>query len=158
MEMPDAVKWLLPIVVGESWPEGDEDKLRALRDAWHQASSSIGPVADLGSKGAGEILGGWTGEGATAFGEQWKKFVEGDDAYFKSLSDAAKALGDSADATALDIEYTKYMIIISLVTLAAQIIAMIAAAFVTLGASTAGVAPAQIATRMTVQMLFRELM
>jgi hypothetical protein len=24
MEMPDAVKWRLPIVVGESWPEGDE--------------------------------------------------------------------------------------------------------------------------------------
>ncbi|MFJ8910665.1 toxin glutamine deamidase domain-containing protein [Amycolatopsis sp. NPDC102389] len=158
MEMPDAVKWLLPIVVGESWPEGDEDKLRELRDAWHNASKAIQPIADTATKGATEVLGGWTGEGAEKFAEAWKKFVEGDEAYFKSLADSSKALGDSCNATALDVEYTKYMIIISLVILAAQIVAMIAAAAVTFGGSTAGIAPAQIATRMTVQMIFRQLM
>ncbi|WP_039794038.1 NAD--arginine ADP-ribosyltransferase [Amycolatopsis alba] len=158
MEMPDAVKWLLPIVVGESWPEGDEDKLRDLRDAWHNASKAVQPIADTATKGATEVLGGWTGEGAEKFAEAWKKFVEGDEAYFKSLADSSKALGDSCNATALDVEYTKYMIIISLVILAAQIVAMIAAAAVTFGGSTAGIAPAQIATRMTVQMMFRQLM
>ncbi len=158
MEMPDAVKWLLPIVVGESWPEGDEDKLRELRDAWHNASKAVQPIADTATKGATEVLGGWTGEGAEKFAEAWKKFVEGDEAYFKSLADSSKALGDSCNATALDVEYTKYMIIISLVILAAQIIAMLAAAAVTFGGSTAGIAPAQIATRMTVQMIFRQLM
>lgn len=158
MEMPDAVKWLLPIVVGESWPEGDEDKLRELRDAWHNASKAVQPIADTATKGATEILGGWTGEGAEKFAEAWKKFVEGDEAYFKSLADSSQALGDSCNATALDVEYTKYMIIISLVILAAQIIAMLAAAAVTFGGSTAGIAPAQIATRMTVQMIFRQLM
>ncbi|WP_407925080.1 WXG100 family type VII secretion target, partial [Amycolatopsis pittospori] len=158
MEMPDAVKWLLPIVVGESWPEGDEDKLRELRDAWHNASKAVQPIADTATKGATEVLGGWTGEGAEKFAEAWKKFVEGDEAYFKSLADSSKALGDSCNATALDVEYTKYMIIISLVILAAQIVAMLAAAAVTFGGSTAGIAPAQIATRMTVQMIFRQLM
>ncbi|KFZ83541.1 NAD:arginine ADP-ribosyltransferase [Amycolatopsis sp. MJM2582] len=158
MEMPDAVKWLLPIVVGESWPEGDEDKLRELRDAWHNASKAIQPIADTATKGATEVLGGWSGQGAEKFAEAWKKFVEGDEAYFKSLADSSKALGDSCNATALDVEYTKYMIIISLVILAAQIVAMIAAAAVTFGGSTAGIAPAQIATRMTVQMIFRQLM
>ncbi|WP_410661298.1 toxin glutamine deamidase domain-containing protein [Amycolatopsis sp. lyj-112] len=158
MEMPDAVKWLLPIVVGESWPEGDEDKLRDLRDAWHNASKAVQPIADTATKGATEVLGSWTGEGAEKFAEAWKKFVEGDEAYFKSLADSSQALGDSCNATALDVEYTKYMIIISLVILAAQIIAMIAAAAVTFGGSTAGIAPAQIATRMTVQMIFRQLM
>jgi uncharacterized protein YukE len=158
MEMPGAVTWLLPIVVGESWPEGDEDKLRALRDAWHVASKALSPVSEIGSKAASEVTANWTGDSATAFAEQWKKFVDGDEAYFKSLADAAKALGDSCDQTALDIEYTKYMIIISLVILAAQIAAMLAAAVPSLGTSTAGIAPAQIATRMTVQMLFRELL
>ncbi|HET6705367.1 MAG TPA: toxin glutamine deamidase domain-containing protein, partial [Amycolatopsis sp.] len=156
--MPDAVKWLLPIVVGESWPEGDETKLRALRDAWHTASAAIGPVSETGNQAASGIRDNWTGDGADAFAEQWKKFVEGDEAYFKQLADAAKALGDSCDQTALDVEYTKYMIIISLIILAAQIAAMIAAAAVTFGGSTAGIAPAQIATRMTVQMLFRQLL
>ena len=145
MEMPGAVTWLLPIVVGQSWPEGDEDKLRALRDAWHVASKAISPVSDIGSKAAGDVTANWTGDSATAFAEQWRKFVDGDEAYFKSLADAAKALGDSCDQTALDIEYTKYMIIISLVILAAQIVAMLAAAVPSLGTSTAGIAPAQIA-------------
>ena len=158
MEMPDAVKWLLPIVVGESWPEGDETKLRALRDAWHAASSAIGPVSETGNQAASGVRDNWTGDGADAFVEQWKKFVEGDEAYFKQLADASKALGDSCDQTALDVEYTKYMIIISLIVLAAQIAAMIAAAAVTFGGSTAGIAPAQVATRMTVQMLFRQLL
>jgi hypothetical protein len=158
MEMPGAVAWLLPIVVGESWPEGDEDKLRALRDAWHVAAKSIGPVAEIGTKGAGDVTANWTGDSATAFAEQWKNFTDGDEAYFKSLTDAAQALGDSCDQTALDVEYTKYMIIVSLVILAAQIVAMIAAAAPTFGASTSGIAPAQIATRMTVQMLFRQLL
>ena len=158
MEMPDAVKWLLPIVVGESWPEGDETKLRALRDAWHAASSAITPVVDTGNQASKEILANWTGDAAQAYAEQWKKFVDGDEAFFKQLTDATKALGDSCDQTALDVEYTKYMIIISLVILAAQIVAMIAAAAVTFGGSTAGIAPAQIATRMTVQMLFRQLL
>src|SRR5436305_747895 len=158
MEMPDAVKWLLPIVVGESWPEGDEDKLRALRDAWHTASSSIAPASEAGNQAASGIRDNWTGTGADAFAEQWKKFVDGDDAYFKQLADATKALGDSCDQTALDVEYTKYMIIISLIILAAQIAAMIAAAAATFGGSTAGIAPAQMATRMTVQMLFRQLL
>jgi hypothetical protein len=158
MDMPGAVTWLLPIVVGQSWPEGDEDKLRALRDAWHVASKAISPVSEIGSKAAGDVTANWTGDSATAFAEQWRKFVDGDEAYFKSLADAAKALGDSCDQTALDIEYTKYMIIISLVILAAQIVAMLAAAVPSLGTSTAGIAPAQIATRITVQMLFRELL
>ncbi|MFC4084091.1 WXG100-like domain-containing protein [Amycolatopsis samaneae] len=158
MEMPDAVKWLLPIVVGESWPEGDEDKLRALRDAWHNASNAIPQASQIGTTAASGVLNDWSGDGAQAFGEQWKKFVEGDEAYFKNLTEACKALGDSCDQTALDVEYTKYMIIISLIILAAQIAAMIASAAVTFGGSTAGIAPAQIATRMTVQMLFRQLM
>ncbi|SDX31809.1 Papain fold toxin 1, glutamine deamidase [Amycolatopsis xylanica] len=158
MEMPDEVKWLLPIVVGESWPEGDEDKLRELAKAWHSASEALSPVAQMGSTAAKDILANWTGDSAQAFGEQWKKFVDGDEAYFKSLGDAAKALGDSCDQTALDVEYTKYMIIISLIILAAQIVAMIAAAAPSLGTSTAGIPIAQAATRVTVQMLFRQLM
>ncbi|WP_370950484.1 toxin glutamine deamidase domain-containing protein [Amycolatopsis sp. cg5] len=158
MEMPDEVKWLLPIVVGESWPEGDEDKLRELAKAWHSASDALNPVAQMGSTAVKDILTNWSGDSAQALGEQWKKFVDGDEAYFKSLGDAAKALGDSCDQTALDVEYTKYMIIISLIILAAQIVAMIAAAAPSLGTSTAGIPIAQAATRVTVQMLFRQLM
>ncbi|WP_456236902.1 WXG100-like domain-containing protein, partial [Actinokineospora pegani] len=158
MEVPDEVKWLLPIVVGESWPEGDEDKLRHLRDAWHAAAKAIPGVSQTADQGAQEALGSWAGEAAHNFEELWKKFVEGDDAYFTALAKACQALGDSADATALDVEYTKYMIIASLVMLAISIAAMLATAWCTFGASTAGIVPAQLATRVVVQQLFRQLL
>ncbi|WP_447002636.1 toxin glutamine deamidase domain-containing protein [Saccharothrix isguenensis] len=158
MEIPDEVKWLLPIVVGESWPEGDEDKLRELRDAWHRAAGAIPQVGSTADRGATSIIGEWTGDSAEAFEAAWGKYVDGDEAYFTSLTEACQALGDSCDATALDVEYTKYMIIASLIMLAISIAAMIASAVVTFGASTAGIVPAQIATRMTVQMIFRQLL
>ncbi len=157
MEMPDEVKWLLPIVVGESWPEGDEDRLRQLRDAWHQAAQAIPGVSGTANQGAQEALENWDGAAAQAFGELWKKFVDGDGAYFTSLAQACQALGDSAEATALDVEYTKYMIIASLIMLAISIAAMIATAWCTFGASTAGIVPAQLATRTVVQRLFQQL-
>ncbi|TVT14928.1 NAD:arginine ADP-ribosyltransferase with a RelA/SpoT domain protein, partial [Amycolatopsis rhizosphaerae] len=158
MEMPEAVQWLLPIVVGESWPEGDEDKLRLLAEAWHQASSALQPVVQTGTNAVSGALANWTGQGALAVDEQWQKFVMGDDAYFKALTDASAALGNACEQTALDVEYTKYMIIISLIILAVQIASMVAAAFATFGASTAGIVPAQIATRVVVQQLFRQLL
>src|SRR5436190_94118 len=84
-------------------PAGDETKLRELRDAWHAASQAIGPVTTNGNNAAKDTVSTWTGDSATAFAEQWKKFTEGDEAYLKSLADAAKALGDSCDQTALDV-------------------------------------------------------
>ncbi|WP_244991284.1 WXG100-like domain-containing protein [Saccharothrix coeruleofusca] len=158
MEIPDEVKWLLPIVVGESWPEGDEDLLRDLRDAWHRAAEAIPDVSSTADQGASSVIGVWTGESAAAFERAWRGYVDGDEAYFTSLTEACRALGDACDATALDVEYTKYLIIASLIMLAISIAAMIASAAVTFGASTAGIVPAQIATRMTVQMIFRQLL
>ena len=157
MEFPSEVKWLLPIVVGESWPEGDEDKLRELRDAWVAAAEALGPVVEKANGAATEALSTWTGQPAVQFQQMWDKFVTGDEAYFTNLTNACNALAKSADSTALDVEYTKYMIIASLIILAIQIAAMIAAAVVTFGGSTAGIVPAQMATRMTVQMVFKQL-
>ena len=157
MEFPEDVKWLLPIVVGEHWPEGDEDKLRELRDAWQAAAEALEPIVEAANDASGEVLSTWTGQSAIQFQTMWDKFVTGDEAYFTNLLNACNALAKSADSTALDVEYTKYMIIASLIILAIQIAAMIAAAAFTFGGSTAGIVPAQMATRMTVQMVFKQL-
>ncbi|NIH77686.1 WXG100-like domain-containing protein [Amycolatopsis viridis] len=157
MEFPSEVKWLLPIVVGEHWPEGDEDKLREVRDAWLAARDALGPVVDKANGAAAEALSTWTGQPAIGFQKMWDKFVTGDEAYFGNLAGACQALAQSADSTALDVEYTKYMIIASLVILAIQIAALIAAAVVTVGLSSAGIVPAQMATRVAVQMVFKQL-
>ncbi|MGH3910250.1 MAG: hypothetical protein ACRDRM_05420 [Pseudonocardiaceae bacterium] len=97
------------------------------------------------------------GETADAFAEYWDRFVSGDEQVLVTLQEACEQLADGCDEAALNVEYTKLSTIAALIILAAQIAAMVAAAFATFGASTAGVPIAQAATRITVQIAFREL-
>ena len=156
IEIPDAVKWLTPIVVGASWPEGDETALRRVADAWEQAAKAVGEAIESGGAAAGAALGCMTGDTADAFDQYWQKFVGGE-AYLPTLEQLCNDLAAGCDSTALNIEYTKLSIIAALIILAAQIAAMIASAVATFGTSTAGIPIAQAATRITVQMIFREL-
>ena len=52
IQIPEAVQWLVPIVVGGDWPEGDEDALRRLAQAWEQAATAIGEVTCDGNTAA----------------------------------------------------------------------------------------------------------
>lgn len=157
LEFPEEVKWLLPIVVGSSWPEGDEDKLRALADAWRQAGEGIDEVLASANQGAQTAKSSMEGETQQAFAELWAKIGEGGEAALAKLREACNNNGESCDNTALEIEHTKLTIIFSLIALAIQIAIMIASAFVSFGASTAGIVPAQMLTRTAVQMIFRQL-
>jgi hypothetical protein len=157
IQIPEAVQWLVPIVVGADWPEGDEDALRRLAQAWEQAATAIGEVAGDGDTAAQAARSAIQGAAADAFAEHWDRFVAGDEQFLVTLQQACEQLGQGCDETALNIEYTKLSIIAALIILAAQIAAMVAAAFATLGASTAGIPIAQAATRITVQLAFREL-
>ncbi|MEO6086463.1 MAG: hypothetical protein ABIQ18_25455 [Umezawaea sp.] len=156
IEIPGAVEWLVPIVVGADWPEGDETALRRLSEAWTAAAAAVEDVIQDGQGAAGGALGCMSGQTAEAFDKYWKQFVEGD-AYLVNLQQLCTDLASGCDDAALNIEYTKLSIILALIVLAAQIVAMIASAVATFGASTAGVPIAQAATRITVQMFFREL-
>lgn len=156
IDIPDAVKWLTPIVVGASWPEGDEDKLWAMRDAWNAAATAIGEVLGDGNAASTAALGCMSGETSKKFEEHWKKYTEGD-AYLVNLQQLCTDLASGCDNAALGIEYTKLSIIAALIILAIQIAAMIASAVATFGTSTAGIPIAQAATRVTVQMIFQQL-
>ncbi|GLW95145.1 glycohydrolase toxin TNT-related protein [Actinokineospora globicatena] len=155
--IPSEITWLFPIVVGESWPEGDEDKLRALADTWRTAGGDVDDVIAQAKSAASQAIGGMDGQAAEAFEKYWAQFVEGDEAYLTKLRAACDGLGESCDNCALEVEYAKYSIIAALVMLAIEIAALIAAAFGTFGASSAGIPIAQAATRITVQMIFRKL-
>lgn len=156
IEIPGAVEWLVPIVVGADWPQGDETAMRRLGDAWAQAATVVGEVIQDGNGASAAALGCMSGQTAEAFEKYWKQFVEGD-AYLVSLQQLCTDLAAGCDSSALNIEYTKLSIIAALIILAAQIAMMIASAVATFGASTAGVPIAQAATRITVQMFIREL-
>lgn len=157
LDMPEEVKWLFPFVVGESWPEGDEDELRRIAEAWRQAAEGIDAVLAEADRGARLANASMDGETAEAFAQLWAKIGEGGEAALAQLRDACRQNGLACDNTALEIEHTKLTIIFSLVALLVQISIMVGAAFVSGGASTAGILPAQMLTRTAVQMVFRQL-
>ncbi|WNV91122.1 hypothetical protein [Umezawaea sp. Da 62-37] len=156
IEIPGAVEWLVPIVVGADWPEGDETALRRLSEAWTAAGTAVGEVAQEGNGASAAVLGCMTGATSEAFDQYWKQFVEGD-AYLVNLQQLCTDLASGCDDAALNIEYTKLSIIGALIVLAAQIAAMIASAVATFGASTAGIPIAQVATQSFVRILITQL-
>ncbi|WP_009950219.1 PE-PGRS family protein, partial [Saccharopolyspora erythraea] len=157
IEMPDEVKWLFPIVVGQSWPEGDEDALRRLADAWRAAGQGLDGVTSAGNNGAQQVKSAMEGKTADAFEKMWKDIGEGGEAALPKLKEACDKLAESCDNSALEVEHTKLTIIASLIALAIQIAAMVAAAFGTFGASTAGIPIAQGITRAVVWQIFKQL-
>ena len=122
IEMPDEVKWLLPIVVGQSWPEGDEDALRRLADAWRAAADGVGDVTDDANGGASQSLGGMEGQTHDAFDQLWKDIGNGGEAALPKIQEACQKLGDGCDSAALEVEHTKLTIIASLIALALSIV------------------------------------
>lgn len=157
IQIPEAVQWLVPIVVGTNWPEGDEDALRRLAEAWERAAAAINEATGDGDAAAQAALGTMRGATAEAFTQYWNRFVAGDEQFLVTLQRACEELAVACDDTALNIEYTKLSIIAALLILAAQIAAMIAAAWATAGASTAGVPIAQKVAQLVTMQTFREL-
>lgn len=155
--MPDEVKWLLPIVVGQSWPEGDEDAMRRMADAWRTAADGIDGVQSSANGGAQQVKSAMEGKTGEAFTKLWKDIGDGGESALPKLKEACEKLANSCDDAALDVEHTKLTIIASLIALAIQIAAMLAAAPATFGASTAGIAAAQGITRAVVLQIFKQL-
>ncbi|SEQ80310.1 hypothetical protein [Lentzea albida] len=157
IEMPAEVRWLLPIVVGDSWPEGDETALQRLSEVWKQAATDVDDAMREAEDAVRQAASNMDGEAAEAFKRYWEKFVKGEEATLPKMKDVSEKLATACRNCAMQIEYAKLSIIIALVILAIQIAAMIASAVVSFGASTAGIVPAQLATRAGVQIVFRRL-
>ncbi|HEX8865275.1 MAG TPA: hypothetical protein VF821_06410, partial [Lentzea sp.] len=157
IEMPAEVRWLIPIVVGDDWPEGDETALQRLAEVWKTAATDIDDAMRDAEDAVKEATSHMDGEAAEAFKTYWEKFVKGEEATLPKMKDVSEKLSTACRNCAMQIEYAKLSIIIALVILAIQIAMMIASAVGTFGASTAGIVPAQMATRAGVQMIFKQL-
>ena len=134
MELPAELNWL-QWVVGSDWPEGDEDALWRLKDAWAAAAADINSLIGDGNSAYYSVLAGIDGTVAENFTAFWNKFSEGDQAYLTQLATLCEALAEHCDQTALQIEYAKYQFIIALIVLAIQITYLLAMAAPSFGAS-----------------------
>ncbi|MFC5219719.1 hypothetical protein [Streptomyces coerulescens] len=117
IEMPPELGWVAYLAVGESWPKGDEDKLRDLGAAWNEAARELRGISEQIGSSAGGVLASVGGQVA----EEFRGFVSQLESSLPHLAESAGQLGTLGSNTALQIEYAKYMTLLQLVLLAAQI-------------------------------------
>ncbi|MEV4413448.1 toxin glutamine deamidase domain-containing protein [Catellatospora sp. NPDC049609] len=162
-DAPDWMRTALEWVVGIDWPDGDEAALRELADDWYAASRQMGPLldeADDAVLAAVAAMGGPDGRVAAAILALWSQVGSGHDAagqeaVLAMVVDLLDDFGTQVDAGANQIEGVKIEFYVELGLLLIELIALAAAAAVTLGASMAGAAPAMYATRFAIQQALR---
>lgn len=149
LEIPKEIpSWVVAAVAGP-WPEGDEDALRRLGAAWEEIGDAITAVSQLTGEAREKALSaieGQTGEALEKYGID----LDGD---LKHAADACYGLSKQCMHNALSTEYSKYVIIGSLVALVIQ---LGVDAFIP-GVGQVHSAMATAATRLTVRAAFREL-
>lgn len=156
--MPSGLQDLASVVVGADFPEGDEDALRRLGEAWTACGEQVGEVLGDAEAAISDVLSTMEGQTADSFREFGDKLTQGDEAPLVALQGLCEQVGEACDNLALDVEYTKISIITALSILLAQIAAMLALAAVTFGASTAGIPAAQAATQGVVRGIMQGLL
>ncbi|HXS65084.1 MAG TPA: hypothetical protein VN767_19705 [Streptosporangiaceae bacterium] len=143
--VPAEVNWLLDLLCGQDWPQGDEDKLRAASQAWMDAMVGIAALADHADLTSQQVSNAnaysTSGEAFTSF---WNTYLQNDpklqtadggvfEGLYTQCEQQARALVDQAN----EVEYTKLIIVFTLILVAIQIAWAIAAAIMTMGGSLA---------------------
>ncbi|MEH1015609.1 hypothetical protein V6U90_21155 [Micromonospora sp. CPCC 206060] len=119
MEIPDWVRTMFLITTGESWPEADEDKRRALSTVWNTFATQLGDTETTIRAARQSVTTAWTGQGADAFTTRLDQLI--DTGHIKALRDTSTALTTYTNQAALNVEYAKFMIIGQLGILALNI-------------------------------------
>ncbi|MBE9372945.1 hypothetical protein IQ251_00640 [Saccharopolyspora sp. HNM0983] len=156
--MPQGLQDLASVVVGADFPEGDEDALRRLGEAWAACAGEVETVLGDTEGAVKDALSTMEGQTAESFKEFGDRLTQGEEAPLVALQKMCEEVGEACDNLALDVEYTKISIITALSILFAQIAAMLALAAVTFGASTAGIPAAQAATQGIVRGIMQGLL
>lgn len=118
IDIPPSFNWIFDVIAGSEWPQGDEDRLRALASEWDDLGTSIG------DEGAGfdsvvaavpESIGGTVGRNFFRFGRQLTG-VEGD------LAGLTRGQAEMLRGQALNVEYAKYSMLIQMAFTLADIL------------------------------------
>ncbi len=108
-------------VAGSAWPEGDEDKMRALADDWRTAAAELRDLLpDLAATRNATINAYPWGRGVEEMSKSLDKLDHGPQSIEK-LAEIFDKIAESADAMGSEIEYTKWMIYSSLGLLAIEL-------------------------------------
>ncbi|NUR01125.1 MAG: hypothetical protein HOY79_32710, partial [Streptomyces sp.] len=146
--IPPELQPFAKITVGQEFPTGNEDHLAELGAVWNTTAQELNQL--LGELNPATAATFESLAGAPA--EQFGQFVNQLSSTLPVMATSAEQLGQMAQEIALEIEYAKYMIILQLAWMAAEI------AYLTATGFGAAAVPAVVTMgRFAVQTILREL-
>jgi len=143
---------------GSAWPEGNEDELRELADLWRQTADLISEMLQDADQAMLEVLSAYGGGTGQELNGLWSELAVGADSAFSTVFNASYDIADGVDAVALQIEYEKLIVLISVIIAIISIIIAAIVAFFTAGASTAAIPGIIRTAQHTVTLAFRQLL
>lgn len=152
--IPPDWTWVYDLVVGQDWPQANEDSLRNCAKAWTDAHGQLASIAQDGDVAAQNVGSSVQSASSDQFAAYWKQYIIA----VRQLSDQsdglAKQLAQFADQT----EFTKLSIDVQIVILVIQLIIDAATAIITAGGSTAEGIAAAFLTRLTIRGMLEQLL
>lgn len=156
--IPPELPWLYVLLVGQDWPQADEDALRRCAQDWTDALSGLVDIATHGNLAAQGVNYSVQAVSSDTFDAYWKRYTDGDDSYTGQLAQQCQQLAGLLLQQAEQVEFTKISIDIQIIILAIQLLWDLVIAPLTGGASMAeGMAAAGVA-RLTVRKFLFDLL
>ncbi|HWB36958.1 MAG TPA: hypothetical protein VHA75_13130, partial [Rugosimonospora sp.] len=132
--------------------------MRDLSKAWRDLADQMNHALTAGDTAAMQIITAWGGDAGNAFSEYWDAIAVGPDSGLPAVMDNAQNLADLVDDAAMQIEYAKLVLVITLVITVITLIVCQILAFFTGGASEAAAAAEVAAAREVATTIFQQLM
>ncbi|WP_067667184.1 hypothetical protein [Nocardia miyunensis] len=121
LELPPELRWL-GWIAGTAWPDGDEDAMWALSDAWKAAARALSALEpDVETAKSDTEKAYPAGAGADSMGAKFDDLISGEHSV-KTLAEMLQEVSDSTFDMGTQLQATKLTIILSLAWLAAEII------------------------------------
>ncbi|BFV59808.1 hypothetical protein KCMC57_up49120 [Kitasatospora sp. CMC57] len=161
VELPEPLQWVLMLLAGSRWPEGDEDLMRDMARHWRSSAETIDEAGRAADAAVKRALDGQQGSAAEALEKDWGKLVLPVDGekpgFFPGMTKSCNAMADALEAMANSTETAKISIVAQLGILAYEIATAEAAAPATAGGSLAAIPVAIEVSKETVKQILKRL-
>ncbi|NBE83350.1 WXG100-like domain-containing protein [Micromonospora rubida] len=154
---PEGLEWVTFVLVGENWPKGDEDGMRALAEAWLRLGEDLAPLEGQLRSVVAQLEAAGQGPALAAAREFLLRISGGSGAALPKLRKAIDDVAGGAKKVALEIEYTKLMIIGFAVILLHMLMKLVFLSVISGGAASAAAAPIVETFRQVVLRLLKRL-
>jgi hypothetical protein len=121
IQLPEWVSKTFEVTTGDGFPQADEDRLRQLAALWKETGQGLQGLMEEVTAATNAAASLVRGPASVQFISTMRSLTAGDAAAIPSLAQNCLDLADFVDKTALDVEYTKWLVIGQMVMLAAQI-------------------------------------